>query len=82
MKENNNTHHDLIEGRKRTLEEMWKFIEDVLSPYHLVPKKDTLTDDQIITLYLELSQVDELFRQLKQISILKKEIDKSKVNSV
>ena len=82
MKENNNTHHDLIEGRKRTLEEMWKFIEDILSPYDLVPKKDSMTDDQIITLYLELSQVDELFRQLAQIAFLKKEIDKSKAGSV
>jgi hypothetical protein len=80
MQENNNTHHGLIEGRKKTLEEMWKFIEDVLSPYDLVPKRDSMTNDQILTLYSELSEADELFRQLAQIAILKKEIDKSKAN--
>jgi archaellum component FlaC len=82
MQEMTNLLFDSTEESKKTLEEMWKYIEDILSPYDLVPKKDNITNDQILKLYFELSEVDEVFRQLAQIVILKEEVDKLKADSV
>ena len=61
---------------KKTLEERWKCIEGMLGPYGLVPKKDSMTSDQVLKLYFELSEIDVMFRQLAQIIFLKAEIDK------
>ena len=59
----------------RTLEDMWEFIESILIPYGLMPRKTDVSDEQIIKLYSELASIDMLFRELEQVAILKKEVD-------
>ena len=59
----------------RTLDDMWRFIENILVPYGLMPKKTDLTDEQVTRLYSELVSVDSIFRELEQVLILKKETD-------
>jgi hypothetical protein len=51
---------------------MWKFIENILVPYGLMPNKVDLTNEQIMKLYSELVITDVLFRELEQIEILKR----------
>ncbi len=58
----------------RTVAEMWTFVENTLVTYGSMPNRKDLTDQQICKLYSKLIQVDEMFRELIQISILKKEI--------
>ena len=57
-----------------TVAEMWIFIENILVTYDRMPNRKDLTDQQICALYSRLAQVDDMFRELTQISIWKKEI--------
>ncbi|MHB8603415.1 MAG: hypothetical protein ACYC6W_12460 [Nitrosotalea sp.] len=57
------------------LDDMWKFIERILIPYGLMPRKTDLSDEQVIKLYSELVSIDMLFRELEQVAILQKEVD-------
>ncbi|MBI3640287.1 MAG: hypothetical protein HY223_08240 [Thaumarchaeota archaeon] len=68
----------IIQSRNSTTDEMWQYIEKMLLPYDLVPTKNELTHIQISDLYSNLMTVDELFRILTHIVILKKEVDRLK----
>lgn len=70
------TNSDTIvaDWKGRTVVEMWTFIENTLVTYERMPNRKDLTDQQICELYSRLEQVDEMFRELTQISIWKKEI--------
>ena len=59
----------------RTLDDMWRFIENILVPYGLMPKKADLTDEQVTQLYSELVSVDLIFTELEQVLILKRGMD-------
>lgn len=64
----------VADWKGRTVSEMWAFIENTLVTYEKTPNRKDLTDQQICALYSKLTQVDEMFRELTQISIWKKEI--------
>jgi len=66
-------------GNKPSLDEMWKFIDVIMRPNELVPEKSTLTYEQVFYIYSRLVEIDEMFRELEQISILKKGINESKM---
>jgi len=55
-------------------EEMWKSIRKMLLPIGLIPDKASLDNRQIFKLYLELENSSNEFRDLIQISIMKKEL--------
>lgn len=57
------------------LKDTWKFIECILVPYGLMPEKKNLGRDEVLKIYFELRDTDELFRTLEQIVILKKDVD-------
>ena len=59
---------------------MWKFIDHIMRPNELVPDKSVLTYDNVFVIYTKLRDLDETFRELIQISILKKGIEQE--NSV
>jgi len=57
---------------------MWKFIDHIMRPNELVPDKSVLTYDNVFVIYTKLRDLDETFRELIQISILKKGIEQEK----
>lgn len=64
----------MIQGQsKSTLEEMWKFIEDILVPLGKMPDKASMDNNQVLELYSSLVTADMMFREFVQIAILKKE---------
>lgn len=60
---------------------MWKFIDHIMRPNELVPDKSVLSYDNVFVIYTKLRDIDETFRELLQINILKKGLDEEK-NSV
>lgn len=68
----------VADWKGKTVAEMWTFIENTLVTYDRMPDRKDLTDQQICALYSRLAQVDEMFRELTQISIWKKEINDMK----
>jgi len=60
---------------------MWKFIDHIMRPNELVPDKSVLTYDNVFVIYTKLKDLDETFRELLQINILKKGLEEEK-NSV
>lgn len=60
---------------------MWKFIDHIMRPNELVPDKSVLSYDNVFVIYKKLTDIDETFRELLQINILKKGLDEEK-NSV
>jgi len=59
---------------------MWRFIDHIMRPNELVPDKSILTYDDVFVIYTKLRDIDETFRELLQINILKKGIEQE--NSV
>ncbi len=66
------------ERTKPTLEEMWKFIGEILVPHGKMPGKASLDYNQVCEMYASLVASDMMFRELVQVAILKKETDKMK----
>ncbi|MDE1770422.1 MAG: hypothetical protein KGI28_07730 [Thaumarchaeota archaeon] len=62
----------------KSIGEMWTFIESILTSYTTMPRRKDLTNQQICELYSKLVQVDDIFRELTQISILKQDIKELK----
>ena len=60
---------------------MWRFIDHIMRPNELVPDKSVLTYDNVFVVYTKLRDIDETFRELLQINILKKGLEEEK-NSV
>jgi hypothetical protein len=63
---------------KPEIDEMWKFIDNFIRPNKLVPDKTSLTYEQVLSIFSILSDMDEMFKEITQINILQKEIDKEK----
>ncbi|MDE1770557.1 MAG: hypothetical protein KGI28_08415 [Thaumarchaeota archaeon] len=60
---------------KLPIEELWKIIEK-LSIGHKIPDKTMIDYEQVLELCVILKVADEKFRNLEQIAILKKELNK------
>lgn len=67
-----------IYNRKPSLDEMWKFIDGLMRPNELVPDRSILTYEQVFTIYSKLADIDEMFKEIAQIRILRKELNKEK----
>lgn len=63
------------------MDEMWKCIDNIIRPNELVPDKTILTDEQVFSVYSKLVEIDELFKEIAQIAILKKGLDELNNNS-
>jgi hypothetical protein len=61
---------------KPSLDEMWKFIDEIMRPNELVPDKSSLTYEQVFSIYSKLYEIDRIFREIAQINMLKKELAK------
>jgi len=64
-------------SEKPSLDEMWKFIDEIMRPNELVPDKSLLTYEQVFSIYSKLYEIDRIFREITQINILKKELAKT-----
>lgn len=71
----------MVTSSKPSLNEMWKFIDNVMRPSELVPDKTILTYEQVFSVYSKLVEIDELFKEIAQIAILKKGLDELNNNS-
>jgi len=61
---------------KLSLDEMWKFIDDLTRPNELVKDRKILSYDDVFAIYSKLVEYDQVFRELLQIRLLQKETDK------
>lgn len=71
------SHHKYFEKELRTLpiEKLWEIMDELLSSHHDVPDKKKMNYEQVLELCVVLKEIDEMFRNLNQISILKNELD-------
>jgi len=65
---------EIISKHHSSLNEMWKFIDRMMYPNDLVPDKSIFTYDQVFPIYSKLCEIDDVFSDFAQISILKKEL--------
>ncbi len=65
---------EMISNHDPSLNEMWKFIDNVMRPNNLVPDKSIFTHDQVFPVYSKLREIDIIFNDFAQINILKKEL--------
>ena len=63
-------------NRKLSLDEMWKFIDDLTRPNGLVQDRKILSYDDVFAIYSKLVEYDQVFRELLQIRLLQKETEK------
>lgn len=72
------SHHKYFEKKLRELpiEKLWETIEELLSSHHDVPDKADMDYEQVLELCVILKEIDETFRNLEQVAILKSELDK------
>jgi hypothetical protein len=61
---------------------MWDVIDSIMHPNELVPDKSILKYDDVFTIYSKIINLDQVFREILQISVLKREIQKEKNNSI
>ncbi|MDH2908089.1 MAG: hypothetical protein PXX83_08355 [Candidatus Nitrosotalea sp.] len=66
---------------KPSLDEMWQFIDNIMRPNELVPDKTILAYEQVFLVYSKLVEIDEMFKEIVQVAILKRELDKQNNNS-
>ena len=57
---------------KPSLEKMWKFIDEMMRHNELVPDRSVLSYEQVFSIYSKLYEIDMIFQEIEQISILKK----------
>ena len=65
----------------KDLDDMWQFIDNIMRPNELVPDKTILTYEQVFSVYSKLVEIDEMFKEIAQVAILKKELNKLDNNS-
>lgn len=58
---------------KISLDEMWKFIDNLIRPNELVSDRKILSYDDVFVIYSKLVEFDQVFRELSQIRLLQKE---------
>ena len=61
---------------KLSLEDMWKFIDELTRPNELVQDRKVLSYDDVFVIYSKLAEYDQTFRELLQIRLLQKETEK------
>ena len=66
----------MVTSDKPSLDEMWQFIDNIMCPNELVPDKTILSYEQVFSVYSKLVEIDEIFKEVAQITILRKELDK------
>lgn len=71
----------MVTSSEPSLDEMWGFIDNIMHPNELVPDKTILTYEQVFSVYSKLVEIDELFKEIAQIAILKKGLDELNNNS-
>ena len=71
----------MVAKDKPFLDEMWQFIDNIMCPNELVPDKTILTYEQVFSVYSKLVEIDEMFKEIAQVAILKKELNKLDNNS-
>jgi len=59
-----------------SLDEMWKFIDNLTCPNELVQDRKILSYDDVFAIYSKLVEYDQVFRELLQIRLLQKETEK------
>lgn len=57
---------------------MWQFIDHIMCPNELIPDKAVLTYEQVFSIYSKLSDIDEMFKDVAQVRILKKAMEEAK----
>lgn len=67
-----------VSNHNPSLDQMWQFIDNIMRPNELIPDKTSLTYEQVYAIYSKLAEIDEMFKELAQISIFKKELNKEK----
>ncbi len=72
------SHYEYFERelRKLHIEKLWEIMDELLSN-HYVPDKTKMSYEQTLELCVVLKEIDEMFRDMGQISILKSELDKT-----
>jgi hypothetical protein len=68
----------MISKHHPSMDEMWKFIDDMMRPNDLVPDKSVFTYDQVFPVYSKLCEIDDIFNDFAQISIFKQELSNLK----
>ena len=69
----------MIDGKNRpSLDEMWRFIDNIMRPNELVFDKTRLTYEQVFSVYSRLSDVDQMFKEFTQIEMLRKAVEEEK----
>ena len=63
-------------ARKLSLDEMWKFIDDLTRPNESVQDRKILSYDDVFVIYSKLVEYDQVFKELLQIRLLQKETEK------
>ncbi|MDC8452331.1 MAG: hypothetical protein LV477_05390 [Candidatus Nitrosotalea sp.] len=58
---------------KLSLDEMWKFIDNLIRPNELVSDRKILSYEDVFVIYSKLVEFDQVFRELLQIRLLQKE---------
>ena len=58
---------------KLSLDEMWKFIDNLIRPNELVSDRKILSYDDVFVIYSKLVEFDQVFKELLQIRLLQKE---------
>ena len=60
-----------------SINKLWEIIDELLSHQHDVPDKTKMNYEQVLELCIILKEIDEMFRNLEQITVLKSELDKT-----
>jgi hypothetical protein len=68
----------MISKHHPSIDEIWKFIDDMMRPNDLVPDKSVFTYDQVFPVYSKLCEIDDIFNDFAQISIFKQELSSLK----
>lgn len=63
------------ENDKPLLNEMWEFIDSLMRPNNLVPDKSVLSYEEVFAIYSKLVDLDQTFREILQINLLKRAAD-------
>ena len=61
-----------------SLENMWKFIDKIIRPNELILDRTNFTYEQVFSIYSKMTEIDEMFKEIAQINILRKELNKEK----
>ncbi|CUR52218.1 protein of unknown function [Nitrosotalea devaniterrae] len=61
------------------IETLWEIIDKLISPYHNSFNKKSMSYDDVLELAVVLQTSNEIFRNLEQIAVIKKELDSENI---